>query len=276
MNIFKFEMRQQRSAVISWTAALSVVCLFFMCLYPAFSNGVASMKDLLANFPKEVLDALNINPDAMTSVFGFFPFALTYTALVGSIGATYFGMGIVSRENREKTADFLLSKPVARLTAFHAKLLAALCSIAIINAVFVATSILWCLIFAEQKFNVATLCAMSGTLFFIQLVFAAIGVFVAVYFRRIKAALPVALVVGFAFFLLSAFDTIINDGVGAILGKTSVDAMQYVSPTKFFDYQAITRAGCYSARPIITTAVWLVILVAASAVWYKRQDVRAV
>jgi len=149
MNVFRFEMKQQRWSIVSWSAALSIVLLFFLSLYPMFSQSAANFKDLLQNYPQWLLDALNLNIDRMTTFFGYFPFALTYTALIGTIGAAYFGMGIVSRENREKTSDFLLSKPATRVSVITQKLLAVLCSLIIINVVFVVTSILWSMIFAN-------------------------------------------------------------------------------------------------------------------------------
>jgi len=276
MNIFLFELRRQRTAIIAWTIALSVICLFFMCLYPAFNQGMMSMKDMLANYPKQVLDALNMHLDNMGTIFGYYPFALTYVALIGSIGAVYFGMGMLSRENREKTADFLLSKPVKRGRVIAAKMLAVLCSLVIINAVFVVTSIFWCLGFSTSSFNVGTLVMMSATLFFMQLVFAAFGVFIAVFFRRIKSVLSVALAVGFAFFLLSAFDSIVNDAADKISGQSGLDVMHFISPTKYFDYQAIAINNSYSAAPFVTVAVVLVLFVGASAVWFVRQDTHAV
>ena len=275
MNIFLFEMRRQRSAIIGWAAALSFVCLFFLALYPSFASG---LQDVLKNYPPQLLDALNMNPDKLSTFFGYYTFALTYTALVGAIGAVYFGMGMLSRENREKTADFFHSKPVTRSKAVTAKLLAVLCSLVIINIIYVVTSIFWGMLVAKtgDGFDVGIMVQMSSTLFVIQLVFAAFGVFIATFFRRVKAVLPVSLAVGFGFFLLSAFDAIINDAVRNVTGNSSADVMQYLSPTKYFDYQALAGGKGFAVTPFVTAAVVLVIFVGASVIWYRRQDIHAI
>ena len=122
------------------------------------------------------------------SVLGWFVglLALSMVMLAGGIFGMITGLSILTRENRAKTSDFLLTKPATRGSVIAQKLMAVLCSFIIINVVFTVTSIFWSEIFGggTAGFSVSKVVLMSMTLFFIQLAFGAFGVFIAVFFRN--------------------------------------------------------------------------------------------
>ena len=69
---------------------------------------------MLDNFPPAIKAAMGIAVDSFKSPLGYYTFAFTYSLLFGAIQAMNLGIGIVSKEEREKTADFILTKPVSR------------------------------------------------------------------------------------------------------------------------------------------------------------------
>ncbi len=71
----------------------------------------------------------------LATVLGFYSFVFMFVQLCLAIQASNYGFGLVSIEESELTADFLLSKPVSRAQVLTSKLLAALTSLTITNLV---------------------------------------------------------------------------------------------------------------------------------------------
>ncbi len=94
-----------------------------------------------------------------------------YITLCGSIQAMNLGTSMLSKEVRDKTADFLLTKPVSRSEIMTAKLLAALTSLVITNGMYLIISSIMASAVTSEAYSVKTFLMISITLFFIQLMF---------------------------------------------------------------------------------------------------------
>ncbi len=93
------------------------------------------MNELLAKFPPELRAAFGMDKMDLSTVLGFYSFIFLFVQLCLAIQASNYGFGLVSIEESELTADFLLSKPVSRAQVLTSKLLAALTSLTITNLV---------------------------------------------------------------------------------------------------------------------------------------------
>ena len=99
------------------------------------------MNQMLAKFPPQLLAAFGMGNMDLASVLGFFGFLFVFVQLCLAIQASNYGFGLVSVEESELTADFLLSKPVSRRQVLTSKLLAAFTSLAITDLVVWVSSI---------------------------------------------------------------------------------------------------------------------------------------
>ncbi len=71
----------------------------------------------------------------LSTVLGYFGFVFLFVQICLAIQAANYGFSLVSIEEREWTADFLLAKPVGRTQILTSKLLAALSGLTITNVV---------------------------------------------------------------------------------------------------------------------------------------------
>ena len=106
-----------------------------MSIFSGFASEAEDLNEILAEFPEEFLIAFGMNGIDMSTVLGFFGIALLFCQMCVAIQAANYGFALVSVEERDLTADFLLSKPVGRSRILTSKLLAALTSLAITNIV---------------------------------------------------------------------------------------------------------------------------------------------
>ncbi|HAQ07992.1 MAG TPA: ABC transporter permease, partial [Bacillus bacterium] len=183
----------------------------------------------------------------------------------GAIQAMNLGTSILSKETIEKTADFLLTKPVTRTQVITSKLLAALVSLVITNIVFVSATFFIASFVATDEFSKQSLFLISITLFFIQLMFLALGIIVSVVFPKIKSVLTVSLGAVFGFFML-----------GMVSSTTDDAAMRYLTPFNYFDSAYIAEHTGYEHSFLFAAVIFFVSAIAASYFLYAKKDVHSV
>jgi ABC-2 type transport system permease protein len=265
MNILLHELRAYRKSTIIWSISLILIMVLFMSFYPSFAKDSEAFKKILEGYPAAIKNALGLNPGNFFSILGFYCFPLSFITLCGAIQAMNLGTAIVSKEVREKTADFLLTKPVTRSTVLTAKLLAAVISIVITNIVYITAANVMANQVKTEKFSFKLLIMLSLTMFFIQLIFLAVGIIVSVIVPKIKSVLTVSLGTVFAFYFLGMFSSTTGD-----------EAKRYLSPFKYFDTAFILNHSGYEASFLIVGGGFIVLAIAASYVVYVKKDIHAV
>ncbi|WP_461615542.1 ABC transporter permease subunit [Clostridium sp. Marseille-QA1073] len=265
MNMFLHELKAYRKSTIVWTCVLVAVSILFLSLFPSFSKDVAEFNKILESFPEGVRKALGISIDTISTFIGFYSYVFLYIVLCGSIQAMNLGVSILSKEVREKTADFLLTKPVTRMQVVTSKLLAALASLIITNVIYIAATTIVGLAVAEGTFDFKIFFMISITGFFVQLMFLSLGVIISVLVPKIKSVLPISLSTVFGFFIISMFGSVIGD-----------NAIRYITPFKYFDTAYIIKNSAYEASFIIIEILFIGITTAISYLIYSKKDIHAV
>lgn len=264
MNMFLHELQAYRKSTIIWTCSLAALIILMLSIFPAFAQDVAMAKKLLEGLPEGVRKALGISLDNFFSLLGFYSYVFLYVTLCGAIQAMNLGTSIVSKEVREKTADFLLTKPVSRMEIMTAKLLAALTSLVITNVIYLIIAGIMASIVKSGPFNQKIFLMISVTLFFVQLMFMSLGVIVSVVVPKIRAVLPISLGTVFGFFILGMFDSVIGD-----------KAMRYIIPFKYFDTAYIIKNASYETSFVIIEIVFVIAAIGASYLVYAKKDIHS-
>jgi len=260
MNVFVYEMRQNRKSTIVW--AVTMAAAVFLML-SASSVYVEGMKTL--TLPEAVSEAFGINAASFGSALGFYSFLFLYLSLTAAIQAMNLGLGIISKETRMKTADFLLSKPKSRAGIFLQKLLSAFCSLVITEIVLFLAAGVSLLIQTNGSFEFAPFMLMNLTYFLMQMLFLSLGLLIAALTQKIKSPITVTMGVCFGTFL-----------VGMVSAITGSDALRYLAPTKYFDNFYIISHNAFETKFLVLTIVLTVIFAAAAFVVYLKKDIKAV
>ncbi|MEH7303569.1 ABC transporter permease subunit [Neobacillus drentensis] len=265
MNIFFHELRAYRKSTIIWTVSLVLIIALFMSFYPAFAKDADSFKKIMEGYPEAIRNAIGFNLGNFFTILGFYCFPLSFITLCGAIQGMNLGTSIVSKEVREKTADFLLTKPITRTTIMTSKLLAAFISIVMTSIIYLIVTLILTFQVKTDEFSVKILVLLSLTMFFIQLIFLAIGVMISVIVPKIKSVLSVSLTTVFAFYFLGMFSS-----------STGEEAKRYISPFKYFDTAYIIKHSGYEASFLIVSAVIIILAITASYFVYIKKDIHSV
>ena len=265
MNIFLHELKVHRKSTIIWTLSLVAVVLLFINLFPAFSVDADLMGKILQNFPEEFKKAFGISDFDFTTLLGFYGYIFSFILLSGAIQAMNLGISILSAEVRQRTADFLLVKPITRNKIVTSKLLAAITSIAITNIFYLIAAFISVEVIVSVPYNRKIFFMMSITLFFIQLIFIALGFLVSALAKRIKSVLPISLSIVFGFYILEMF--------GSIIGE---EKMKYITPFKYFDLAYIIENGKYELKFVVISIAIIVLAISGSYILYSKKDITSI
>jgi ABC-2 type transport system permease protein len=265
MNIFFHELKAYRKSTIVWSISLVLVVALLMSLFPAFTKDVTEFKKLLEGYPEPVRKALGMDLNTLFSILGFYCYSLTFITLCGAIQAMNIGTSIVSKEVREKTADFLLTKPVTRKQILTAKLLAAVVSLIITNIIYFAVASFMAFQVKTDDLSFKTFVLLSLTIFFVQLMFLSLGIIFSVALRKIKSVLSISLTTVFAFEFITMLITTADE-----------KANRYFSPLSYFDTAYIMEKSKYEVSFLLVGAAIILVAVAVSYFIYSKKDIHAV
>ena len=265
MNMYLHELKSLRKSTIIWTLAIIAVAALYLSLYPGIMSDAEGFKKLLGAYPKAVREGLGIQLESITQLLGFYTMVMAFATLLGAIQAMNIGVSIISKEIRERTADFLLVKPVSRNSIVTSKLLAALTMILITNVFYNVAAFIIASLVKKSDFSIKSFLMINATLFFVQIIFLAIGIFISVIIPKIKSVLPISLGIVFAFYL-----------IGAILVTSKDDVTRFISPFKYFDISYIIKNSSYEAPYMITGAVIVIVAIVLSYIIYAKRDIHAV
>ena len=265
-TIFNHEFRSRLKSVLIWSLSIVAVLVFFFSLFPVFADEAAMMNQFLEKYPPALREAFGMNNMDLSSVLGFFSFCFMFVQICLAIQASNYGFGLVSIEESELTADFLLTKPVSRAQILTSKLLAALASLLITNLVIWAVSFLAISLFGEGKaYDATALVLLLASMIIFQLFFLCVGLVISLLVKRVRSVTPYGLGLGLGMYVLSAF-TGVFDQIW----------LELITPFKHFEAAyIIANAAFNTPLVLLNVAVTLVSLIASY--WlYLRRDVPAV
>lgn len=262
MNMYFRELKFYRKSAILWIASLISVTFIFMAMFPAISNDMADLNTMLQGFPENIKKAFGLNSLNLSTIIGYYSYVFSFIVLAAGIQAMNLGISSLSMETRDKTADFLLSKPVSRKEIVTSKLLASITILGITNILYFISSLIMADIFKKESFSIKTLFVVSFSMFLIQLIFVSLGILLAAVMKKIKAVLPLSLGLVFGFYVISLLASSVND-----------EKLKYITPFSYFDRTYIINNGYYQMSYLLLTFIVVLVSISLSYVIYSKKDI---
>ena len=265
-NIYRHEFRTRLRSVVIWSLAATAIISIYFSFFTLFADQAALMNEMLARFPQQLRAAFGMDNMDLSSVLGYYSFIFLFVQLCLAVQAGNYGFGLVSVEESELTADFLLSKPVSRRQVLTSKLLAALTSLTLTNLVVWVSSFAAIAVFrGEREYETRTLLLLLLSIVIFQLFFLGVGLVVSLLVRRVRSVTPYSLGLGFGSYVLSAFSGVLGDV-----------KLELITPFKHLDPTRIVQQGAYDT-PLVLLNVSVTLISLAASYWlYIRRDIPAV
>lgn len=141
MTLVKHELRQGKASFWIWTTCIGFLLATCIFLFPQMKGQMDSVNDVFASMGSFTaafgMDRLNFG-----TLIGFYAVECgNVLGLGGAFYASLCAVGILSKEEKDKTAEFLLTHPVSRKRIITEKLAAVLIQIAAMNLLLYALSV---------------------------------------------------------------------------------------------------------------------------------------
>ena len=265
-NVFKYEIKMHLKSIIIWCLNIFAGLVILMAFFPAFGKDAELLEKMYQYYPEELLKAFGMNSSlTLASALGYFAFCFAMIQLFLAIQASNYGFSILSVEERELTADYLLSKPVSRFKILSAKFLAAFTALTATNAVTWLGSFVSIELFRGGKeYDAKTLVTLLSTIVLFQLVFLSIGMITSVLVRKIRSVLSYSLALALGTYMLNAVRSIVG---GDLLG--------YFTPFYHFEAVSILDKGKLNIPMASISIAIIVIALGTSAVLYSKRDIHS-
>jgi len=231
-----------------------------MAKFSAIEGTGQSITDLMSQFPQSVQSIFGITGFDLNKASGYFGVLFMYIALMATVHAVLLGAGIISKEERDRTSEFLFVKPISRYKVVTMKILAGLFNLIVINFVTLISSLYFVDYFGKgQSFTKEIFVLMVGLLF-LQLLFFFVGTVIAAINTRSKSSASIATSVLLSMFVLTFLINI----------NTNLEQLKYLTPFKYFDAKDLMANGLDPMYVAISLALITVMVVLA----YKSYNSR--
>ena len=260
MTVFKYELRQGRSALIIWTAAISFMLGVCIVIYPEMSTQMGDISAMFADMGS-FSQAFGMDRINFGEFLGFFGVECgNVLGLGGAFFAALLGISALAKEEKEHTAEFLLTHPVSRTRVITEKLCAVIVQIVIMNLAVIAVTALSVLIIGEEA-DIKTFALLFLSFFLMQLEVAAVTFGISAFLRR--GSLGIGLGLAAVFYFMNIVANLIDE----------TKFLKYITPFGYTESADIIADGAlnggYLAVGMALAAIGVIL-----AFWkYGRKDI---
>lgn len=261
MNIFLREMKAHRWNLIFWAIGMIFMIMAGMAKFAAYEQAGQTAADLMAQLPKGMQVIFGLSGFDLMKASGFYGVLFLYLAVMGAVHAVLLGANLISKEERDKTSEFLFAKPVSRAGAITGKLLAGVAHVVILNAITWVSSIYFVGYYGKGESVGREIALLMIGLLLLQLIFLSVGTLVAGFARKPRFASGRATTVMLVTFLLYYFVNMDAD----------LEFLKYLTPFKYFDAAVVMKDGLDPVF-IALSAVIIVASVVGTYRFYEARD----
>lgn len=262
MNILIREMKSNRRSLIFWSLGFLLMVAGGMGKYSAFEASNMSINDVVLQMPKAMRVMLGFGSFDLAKVSGFYGMLFYYLIIMATIHAVMLGTNIISKEENDKTSEFLLVKPISRSKIIILKIIAGLVNVVVLNLVTLIASVYMVNFYSKNENIFSKILLLMIALFILQIMYFLIGTTIAAIIKNSKKASSFAMSIMLFTFILSE---IINL-------TTNLDYLKYFTPFKYFQADEILSGNGFDLTSLALSSLIILIMIYLTFSFYKKRD----
>jgi len=256
-TIFKKELRRTRFGLIIWSLIAGLITFFGILEYPVLQPMMGAMVAAVAAIPPAgqlVFGIYNVN---LNDPIGNNVVMYYRAGLIVFTHAMFTGASVISKESRDKTAEFLFTKPYKRGAIVWAKILTAFANIFVVGVVALALSILSMAQITRDPGVYAHILTTGAGMFFTQCLLAALGLVCSAVFRTYKSGVFAAMALLILCYCL-------------MFAAQYAGSHYFLSPMAFFEISKVALNGLGAWYILLSAAVIAVCLFITQAAFKRK------
>ena len=260
MTVLIHELKRSRLSWIIWSAAISFMLGVCVIIYPEMSSQMGDIGAMFSDMGafSEAFGMDQLNFGEFTDYFGIE--CGNSLGLGGALFAAITGISVLVKEEKDHTAELLLTHPISRAQIVTEKLLSVLAQLLILNLSVIAVSAVSVLIIGE-KTDVGKLALLFLANFLLQLEIAAITFCLSAVLRR--GGLGIGLGLSLALYFLNILANL----------SEKTEFLKYLTPFGYTDGSYIIKNGTIEFRYLIPGMVISAICIVMTYKHYAAKDI---
>ena len=262
MIVYQKELKQAIKPFCIWTVSIAFMMLLCILLFPEMKGEMDSVGDLFANMGGFTaafgMDKLNFG-----ELMGFYGIECgNILGIGGGFFAALVGISALSKEEKEHTAEFLLTHPVSRFSVITQKLLSVLTQVVLLNTAVVAVSLIAVAAIGEKvQMKEFFLLHLAYTV--MQLEISCICFGISAFIKR--GSIGVGLGVPLALYFLNLVRNI----------SDRATFLRYVTPYAYAEASDILADARLAWGPMLLGILFAALAIATAYVKYMKKDIAA-
>lgn len=261
MIILKHELKQGLPSLILWTCAISFLLAICIFLFPEMEEQMGGVSSALASMGS-FSEAFGMDRLNFATFIGFY--AIECGNILGLGGALYASLcaaTILSKEEKDKTAEFLLTQPVSRQRVISEKLACVAILILIMNITVYIVSVFSIFLIGE-KIPFKDLFQLQLAYLLLQLELATICFCVSAFLKRNSVGVALGMTI-----LMYFLNLIANIAPAARF-------LKYISPFGYCEAADILTDGTLNSSMLATGTLISIVAVLIAYAVYTNKDIQ--
>lgn len=260
MTILRHELKQNRTSLWIWTIVISFmigVCVF---IYPEMKGEMESISDVFADMGS-FTTAFGMDQINFGTLLGYYAIECgNVLGLGGAFFAAICGAGILAKEEKDHTAEFLLTHPISRKKVITQKLISVLLQVVVLNLIVFAVVIAGMLAIGET-IPWEEMCLLHVAFLLLQIELAGICFGISAFLRR--GSIGVGLGVAVVMYFLNLISNITE----------SAEFLKYITPFGYANGAEIVTEVVLDVKLILIGAVYAIVGIMAAYWKYTQKDI---
>lgn len=261
MTIVRHELRQGALSFAIWTGAIAFLLMVCVFLFPEMKGEMHAVGDVFASMGSFTaafgMDRLNFG-----TLTGFYAIECgNILGLGGAFFASLTAAAALSKEERDRTAEFLLAHPVSRLRVITEKLAAVMAQIIAMNLIILAL-VLASMAMIGEEIPWKEILLLHLAFFLMQVELGGVCFGISAFLRRGSAGVGLGLTVMMYFLNLMANMT------------DSAAFLKYITPFGYCEGADIITDGALNLAMVLPGLLYAMAGIAAAYTKYERKDIQ--
>ena len=261
MTLIRHELKQSWKSLVIWTAAIGAFIVTCLLIWPemksqmqGISSLFSSMGAFTAAFGMDTLDFGTLN--------GFYGIECgNILGIGGALFAALLGIGALANEEKNGTAEFLLTHPRSRAEIVTAKLASVLIQITILNiAVWLMAVASTAAIGEAVPWKAFTLLHLAYYLLQVEIACVCLGISAFLW----KGGMGIGLGLAIALYFMNIIANL----------SSTADFLKYITPIGYTDGTEIFNKGALDAGKLLIGLAFAAAGVALAYWKYSKKDIR--
>ncbi len=260
MTMVKFELKQGRTALIIWSLAISFLLGLCVMIYPQMALQMEDVGKMFADMGG-FSAAFGMDQVNFGEFIGFFGVECgNILGLGGAFFAALVGVSALSKEEKNGTAEFLLTHPVSRTRITAAKLCAVIIQVVILNLSAAAVTAL-SVILIDETVPVKTLALIFIAHLLMQIEVATVTFGISAFLKR--SGMGIGLGLAAVFYFLNILSNLMEE----------LEGLKYVTPFGFTDGAQIIADGTLNLGYLTTGVLFTAAGIVIAFCQYRKKDI---